>query len=181
MRKILKNYSILLFSALIFIASSPLVVSGKSAWPAGPFGFIVGEDTFEEVKGRLKRYGCDIGTSSMTSGKAAVCGSKRLNADWLQGDVLFIFNSDDVLDAVSMSVLDSRTTEIWTNLESKYSLIQKQGYLLIFNSGFNYDTIIALDLDYKELSYYTKSFEQKYLNIKNSNKIEKEARQKAQF
>ena len=184
MCKILKNYSILLFSALLFVTANPLVVSGKSVSDVGPFEFAVGEDTFEGVKDRLEKYGCAIGISAITSGKAAVCKSKYFDVDWLStDDVLFVFNAEGVLDAVSMkrNSYSRASSEIAKNLKSKYTLVKEEVYLKKFQAGWNPNIIIDLDYEDLLLSYYTKSFEQKYLHIKNGKMLAKESKQKNQL
>ena len=198
-----KNSSVFLVTAFLsFFFPIPAWSEG-----VGPFGFDVGKDQFEDIKGRLDGYGCDYSkTTAITSGKIAVCPSGKFDLKELTNDVLFVFSYDGVLEAVSMNVSIYSLSEvkpIYLNLCSKYRLIKTnipQGDLSLpshayLNAEFqsapysNENVNLLLDYDYTRMSgegkmhlmYSTDRFREKHKSYTERLQQEKDAKQKGQL
>ena len=177
-----KISSVILATALLSF-SAPMPAWSENV---GPFGFEVGEDKFEGINDRLDRYYCKYGISEITSGKIAVCPSKKFDLDGLpkHNKVIFIFNEDSTLICISMVLFDNFDI-ILSSLSSKYEIVLNKDGLIenhaILKSG---NVNIYLNNNFKqsgiELIYSTDEFDKKIKNYnekKQKDKINKQVNQ----
>jgi len=164
-----------------------LAKSRQHKYDPTPLGFQIGTTSYSKIKAQVPASNFKYsGKNKWNDGAMYESARNTFEVDGLKS-VTFIFDEDNMLDAVMMNMNKSRFDAVYQYLQSKYTLVSKNiphvgNKFVKFKKGNSIIIIEALHMGFDmTVIYKTKDFDQQYIRGRRIEKQQKERKQSSKF